>query len=109
MESTTAALGTIQQKSQAVAGSPQTMARFAGLLYLVITVAAIVAHFYVPSQLLIPGDAAATAANIQASGALFRIGIGSELVVLLIEVGLSIVLYLLFKPVITLAQGERAE
>jgi hypothetical protein len=79
--------------------SPQTMARFAGLLYLVLTVAAIVAHFYVPSQLLIPGDAAATAANIQASGALFRVGIASEVIILLIEVGLSIVLYLLFKPV----------
>jgi hypothetical protein len=99
MESTTAALGNMRLKNQPGARSPQVMARFAGLLYLVITVAAIVAHFYVPSQLLVPGDAAATAANIQASGTLFRVGIGSEIVVLLIEVGLSIVLYLLFKPV----------
>lgn len=99
MESATAALGTIQPRNQAGARSPQPMARFAGLLYLVITVAAIVAHFYVPAQLLVPGDAAVTAANIQASGGLFRVGIGSEVVVLLSEVALSIVLYLLFKPV----------
>jgi Domain of unknown function (DUF4386) len=99
MESTTAALGNMQLKNQAAARSPQALARFAGLLYLVIVVAAIIAHFYVPAQILVPGDAAATAANIQASGTLFRIGIGSEVIILLIEVGLSIVLYRLFKPV----------
>jgi hypothetical protein len=54
---------------------------------------------YVPSRLLVPGDAAATANNILASEPLFRIGIGSEFVVLLSEIVLSIVLYVLFKPV----------
>ena len=80
--------------------SPRKLARVAGVLYLLITVAAIVAHMYVPSQVIVPGDAAATAANLTASGPLFRFGaIGGELVVLLSEIVLSIILYVLLKPV----------
>jgi hypothetical protein len=80
--------------------SPNVLARIAGVLYLIITVAAVFAHFYVPGELIVAGDAAATAANITASESLFRIGaIGSELVILLSEVLLSVVLYLLFRPV----------
>ena len=80
--------------------SIKKLARTAGVLYLLITVAAIVAHFYVPEQIIVPGDAAATARNITASEPLFRIGgIGGELVVLLSEIVLSIILYVLLKPV----------
>lgn len=80
--------------------SIQRTARFAGLLYLVIMVAAIVAHIYIPSNIIVPDDAAATADNIIASETLFRVGgVGSELVVLLSEVILSIVLFVLLKPV----------
>ena len=80
--------------------SIQQTARFAGVLYLVITVAAMVAHFYMPSQIIIPEDAAATVNNIKGSAALFRLGgVGSELVILLSELILAIVLYVLLKPV----------
>lgn len=80
--------------------SPNVLARIAGVLYLIITVAAVIAHFYVPGELIVAGDAAATAANIMASESLFRVGaIGSELIILLSEVVLSVVLYLLFRPV----------
>jgi hypothetical protein len=80
--------------------SVKRLARVAGVLYLLITVAAIVAHFYVPSQVIVPGDAAATAANLTASGPLFRFGaIGGELVVLLSEIVLSVILFVLLKPV----------
>jgi hypothetical protein len=80
--------------------SIQRTARFAGVLYLVITVAAMVAHFYMPSQIIIPEDAAATVNNIKGSTALFRLGgVGSELVILLSELVLAIVLYVLLKPV----------
>ena len=76
------------------------LARIAGVLYLLITIAAVVAHFYVPEQIIVPGDAATTAHNITASEPLFRIGgIGGELVVLLSEIVLSIILYVLLKPV----------
>ena len=80
--------------------SVQKTARFAGVLYLIIIVAAIIAHQYVPSTLIVPGDAAATAENIAASETLFRVGgVGSELVILLSEIILSIVLYVLLTPV----------
>ena len=36
--------------------SIQKTARFAGLLYLIITVAATIAHFYVPSNIIVPGE-----------------------------------------------------
>lgn len=80
--------------------SPSAYARFAGVLYLIITVAAIFAHFVIPDQFIVAGDAAATAVNITTSESLFRIGaIGSELIILLSEIVLSVVLYILFKPV----------
>lgn len=80
--------------------SPSAYARLAGVLYLIITVAAVFAHFIVPDQFIVAGDAAATAANITANEAMFRIGaVGGELVILLSEVVLSVVLYLLLKPV----------
>ena len=80
--------------------SPSAYARFAGVLYLIITVAAIFAHFVIPDQFIVPNDAAATVANIAADESIFRIGaIGSELIILLSEIVLSVVLYVLLKPV----------
>ena len=80
--------------------SPSAAARFAGVLYMVITVAAVFAHIVLPEQFIVPGDAAATAANIAANTSTFRSGlVGSELVILLSEIVLSVVLYVLLKPV----------
>jgi hypothetical protein len=93
-------LETIQMTNRTTDTAPLTYARLAGLLYLVITVAATIAHFYVPGELIVPGDAATTAHNIMAAASLFRLGgIGGEVVVLLSEVVLSIILYALLKPV----------
>ena len=78
----------------------QKTARFAGVLYLLITVFAIIAHFYMPAQIIVDGDAAATAQNIVNNEILFRVGgVGSELIILLTEIILAIVLYVLLKPV----------
>lgn len=97
---TTQTMGNIQKADRNTVTSPQLYARLAGVLYVIITVAAIIAHFYVPSQLIVPGNAAQTANNIMASESLFRVGaIGGELVVLLSEIVLSVILYALFKPV----------
>lgn len=80
--------------------SPSTYARMAGVLYLLITVAAVFAHFVIPEQFIVPGDGAATAANIAANEVAFRLGaVGSELIILLSEIALSVVLYELLKPV----------
>ena len=87
-------------KTQIREMSPLAYARFAGVLYLLITVFAIVAHIYMPSKIIVDGDAAATAQNIVQNVTFFRVGgVGSELVILLTEIILSIVLYVLLKPV----------
>ncbi len=100
MTATTMSLNAIQTENSPITPAPMFYARLAGVLYLIITVAAIVAHMYVPSTLIVPDDTAATVANITASEDLFRMGgIGAELIVLLSEVVLTIVLYVLFKPV----------
>ncbi len=79
--------------------SIQGLAKIAGGLYLLITVLAIFTHFYVPGELIVAGDASITANNIAENQSLFRGGIFSELIILLSEVVLSLILYVIFKPV----------
>ncbi len=83
-------------------------ARIAGILYLIITVAAVIAHFKVPGALFVDGDPAATFGNIEASPSMLNMAVGAELVVLLSEVILSVLLYFLFKPVSPLLSGISA-
>ena len=59
--------------------STKKIARIAGLLYLVNGVTGFFGIIYVPSRLMVSGNAAATAQNILASERLFRLGIVSEL------------------------------
>jgi hypothetical protein len=77
----------------------QWTARMAGVLYLLVAVLAGFVHFYVPSALIVPSDATATATRIMASEGLFRLSMASELVLLLVEIALSLMLYVLLKPV----------
>ena len=60
--------------------SPLVYARVAGLLYLMVFVLGIFAEFFVRQNLIVPGDAAATANNIMASESLFRMGFMSDLI-----------------------------
>jgi hypothetical protein len=60
--------------------STKKTARIAGLLYLVNGVTGFFSIIYVPSRLIVSGNAAATANNILASERLFRFGIVSELI-----------------------------
>lgn len=85
--------------SQATKISPQKYARIAVLLYIVVIVAGVFAQFFVRSRLIIPGDAAATAANIMASEWLFRFSIASDLIATLCYFLLAFALYALLKPV----------
>jgi hypothetical protein len=73
--------------------------RTAALLYLLMIISAPIGLLYVPSTLIVPGDATATADHIRASEWLFRIGIGSELFHQAIAIFLVLALYRLFKPV----------
>lgn len=77
----------------------QTYARVAGILFLVTIVAGGLGEFYIPSRLIVSGDAAATAQNIVASNALFRFGFAAYLVEAVCDIALSLVLYVLLRPV----------
>lgn len=79
--------------------SPLAYARTAGILVLVILACAGFGMMYVPSALIVPGDAAATADNIRASEWLFRLGMVSDAVLFLTEIVLVVILYRLFEPV----------
>lgn len=79
--------------------SIQKNAKIAGVLYLLIAVLAGFVHFYVPGKLFVAGDATTTVNNIMASEGLFRLGMGVELVLLLSEIVLTLLLYVLLKPV----------
>ena len=60
--------------------STRRTARIAGVLYLVNGVTGFFSIIYVPSRLIVSGNAAATAGNILASERLFRLGIASEVI-----------------------------
>src|SRR5437868_7453272 len=54
--------------------------RFAGLLYLFMSIIGFFALGYVPNKLIVHANTAATSSNISAHEALFRLGIASELI-----------------------------
>jgi len=73
-------------------------ARVAGLLYLTLLTAPL-RLIYIPSHLIVSGNAAATAANIGAHETLFRLGILSDLFTGVMGIFLTLALYRLFKGV----------
>lgn len=75
------------------------IARAAGYLYLVIIVTAGFSEGFVRSGLTVPGDAAATAENIMAAQGLFRLGLVSDLIAFISDAAVSVLLYMLLKPV----------
>ena len=72
--------------------SPRVHARVAGVGYLVIIAAGILAEFVVRSRVVVPGDAAATAGNIAASEPLFRVALACDLVMLVADVVVAVTL-----------------
>ena len=73
--------------------------RVSAFLLLILSPLAVFGMIYVPSILIVPGDAAATARNIMASESLFRLGIASTLFSQLVGIFWVLVLYQLLKPV----------
>jgi hypothetical protein len=74
-------------------------ARLAGFLYLMVVPLGIFGIMYVPSRLIVAGDAAATANNLMASESLFRLAIVSNLLASIVMLLVVLVLYKLLKPV----------
>ena len=79
--------------------SNQSIARFAGIGYLIIFITGIFSNFFVVEGLIVLGDAASTTANIRANVLLFRTGIFSFILMVIFDVLLAWALYLLLKPV----------
>lgn len=78
--------------------SPLVNARVAGALYLTLVPLGFF-MLYVSSSLVVPGNAAATAAHILASESLFRLGIVSALLIQIVNIFVVLALYRLLKPV----------
>ncbi len=79
--------------------SPLVYARIAGILAILLVVLGPFSLIYVPSTLIVPGDATATADNIRSSESLFRTAIISDLVIFFDEIVLTVLLYVLLRPV----------
>ena len=54
---------------------------------------------YVPSQILVAGDASATAENLRGATGLLRVGMLGDMIIFLAEVAMAAVLYALFRQV----------
>jgi hypothetical protein len=94
-----ASLSTEGQLARDRGSSVQTYARIAGALILLTTVAGFFGEVYVPSRVIVSGDATATARNITTLNFLFRLGFASYLVEALCDVALAVILYVLLRPV----------
>src|SRR6266581_1372548 len=79
--------------------SIKKQSRIAALLYFVNALPAPFALLYVPSVLIVRGDAAATANNVRNSEALLRLGIAGELFSATIAIFAIVAFYRLFKAV----------
>ena len=73
-------------------------ARIAGLFYLTLMTAPL-RLVYIPTKLIVSGNAAATASNIAAHQTLFRLGILTDLFTAVMAIFLTLALYRLFKSV----------
>jgi hypothetical protein len=79
--------------------SPRKAVKILRYLYPIWAVVGIFGIQYVPSKLIVAGDAITTANNIVANELLFRMGIASSLITQLIHIVVVIILYKLFKSV----------
>jgi len=74
-------------------------ARLAGFVYLLVVVTGIFNLVYVPSQLIVWSDAAATVSNIKSNEFLFRAGIAAGVLCYIFFLILPFILYDLFKSI----------
>lgn len=77
----------------------RTQARLAGALYLVPMFLGPFSMMFVPAQVLVAGDAPATLAHLRSAEALFRLGLASDVFIVLSELALTALLFSLFERV----------
>lgn len=66
-------------------------------MYLLVIVCAGFSQGYVRGNLIVPGDASATAANIVASEGLFRLGLVADLIAFILDAIISVMFYQMFR------------
>jgi len=76
-----------------------TTAKLVGFLYLIQMALAIFAEMFVRARLIVPRDAVQTAANLTASGRLFRFSLAGDLMIYASVVVLFWGLYVILKPI----------
>lgn len=75
------------------------LARIGGVLYLVIITIGAMGEALVRGSIVVPGNAAATAANLRSMEWLWRLGVAGEVVLLVCATALAVIFYILFRPV----------
>src|SRR5580765_7350788 len=78
--------------------SPQRIARLIGMLILISIVAGGFGEAFVPSKMIVTGNANATAQNIIQSQSLFRLGFAGYVIEGLCDATLTALLFLLLRP-----------
>jgi uncharacterized Tic20 family protein len=78
--------------------SPQRLARLTGALYILLVVLGMLGPLTLESM-LVPGDAAATAENIDGSRGQFQLSLIAWVVIVAVDVAISVTLYLILAPV----------
>src|ERR1700752_2752671 len=92
-------MSTDVMKERITEASPQVYARIGGVLYLIIILIGFCSQFFVRDKLVVSGHVPATANNIMASESLWRVGIAGELLLLVCAVALTLIFYVLLRPV----------
>jgi len=92
-------LSELSMTDRTVDTSPQVYARIGGVLYLIIIACGLFGEVFVRGPLIVAGDAAATAHRIMASEFLFRCGVAGDLIMHICDVPLTLIFYLLLRPV----------
>ncbi len=72
--------------------------RLIGLLYLLVIIGAGFSQGYVRANLLVPGDAMATATNILENEGLFRMGLVTDLIAFILDAVIAVLFYQMLKP-----------
>lgn len=79
--------------------SNKSIARTAGVLYMMVVVSGIFSLMYVPSRLFVPGNALSTIQNIRNDETIFRFGIAAGFICYISFLLLPVALYYLLRPV----------
>ena len=88
----------VMAERRAAEASPRIKARMAGVLYLLEGLPAVFQQVVI-SRLIVSGDAAATAANVQANELLFRVWFAAALLAVAFHIAYTVLFYDLFRPV----------